>query len=164
MKGEHEMLRQENLNLKDSLKRKQEELCDFSDKVYVLEHHIREVESAKEKETAVKLDQEKQMLEAAVHSKDQEIAKLRQANQLLESNVEESEAELEKLKSKLTSGERLSESVNFELRNKLKVMEKEVAEYERKIGGLEEVKAILQDQVTTLTTQIHLKFQNDHNF
>lgn len=71
--------------------------------------------------------------------------------------MEELEGELEKLRSKLNSGERLSENEKNDLRIKLANYENKFAEFERKIVGLEEVRSILQEQVTTLTTEVHIK-------
>jgi chromosome segregation ATPase len=159
--NQNEVLRQENIQLNESLRKKHSELSEAADKAYFLEKRVRELEGTSDKSPkVVQLAQEVELLEAAIAKKEQEVAKLRQGSQLLQSNIDELEIELERVRSRLSAGEKSSESERSELKGRLSVVELRAVEYERKMAGLEEVRAIMGEQINTLTAEIHIKYEN----
>ena len=92
--------------------------------------------------------------------KDGEIARLKQSNQLLQTNVEELELEVQKMMAKRGSQDRQAENERNELKEKIYVLEGRCTDYERKVNSLEEVRTIIQQQLTTLTGELQLKMEN----
>jgi hypothetical protein len=88
--NQNEVLRQENINLNDALRKKHVELAESSDKIYLLEKKVRELETLSDNSPKLaQLAQECELLQNAISKKDQEIVKLRQSSQLLQSNINE---------------------------------------------------------------------------
>jgi hypothetical protein len=103
------------------------------------------------------IDEKVQLLEEQICKKDQDIARLRQSNQLLQANCDELGLELEKQRLKYSNDFKSSENEKSELKTAIVSFEFKIAELERRIAGLEDVKRILTEQITSITTELHAK-------
>ena len=89
------------------MRKKHLEVSDATDRVYLLEKKLREVEVLGDHSPKlIQLAQENELLQNAINKKDQEIIKLRQNSQLLQSNINELELDIEKYKNRLNAGEK----------------------------------------------------------
>ena len=100
-----------------------------------------------------------QLLEENITKKDKEISRLRQGNELLQTNIDELNIELDKLRLRSSNDFKVGEGEKIELKNKIVSYEFKVAEVERKVVSLEEVRHLLEQQVSSVTTELHAKIE-----